>query len=212
MEKYELSEQELEEMDIQPPLPSWLHITEKGTMKVNEVAFCDEFLQNRTLKCIGGTFRDIHGEVDEEEIKHEIAQILMEHVSEGICAKVKNITGTLKLKCYSEPPQLREDEIHLLNGVLNINGEFADVQQFCTNRLNADYDMSAPPPEKFISFLSDLLEPDDITTLQEFLGYLLIPSTRGQAMLSIIGNGGEGKSVLGTVIKEIFGNSMIDSL
>jgi putative DNA primase/helicase len=205
-----LSEQDLEEMDIQPPLPPWLHITEKGTAKVNEVAFCDEFLHNRSLKCIVGAFRDIHGEVDEEEIKHEIAQILMEHVSEGICTKVKNITGTLKLKCYSEPPQLREDEIHLLNGVLNINGEFADVQRFCTNRLNVDYDRAAPPPETFISFLSDLLEPDDITTLQEYLGYLLIPSTRGQAMLSIIGNGGEGKSVLGTVVKEIFGSSMVE--
>jgi putative DNA primase/helicase len=211
MEKHEvLSEQDMEEMDILPPLPPWAFVTPKGTIKVNEVAFCDEFLASRALKCIGGAFRDIRSEVDEEEIKHEIARILMEHVSEGICTKVKNITGTLKLKCYSEPPQIREDEIHLLNGVLLTSGEFAAVQRFCTNRLNADYDNAAPPPEKFISFLSALLEPDDITTLQEFLGYLLIPSTRGQAMLSIIGNGGEGKSVLGTVVKEIFGNSMVE--
>jgi putative DNA primase/helicase len=199
-----------QEMDIQPPLPPWAFLTQKGTIKVNEVAFCDEFLQTHNLKCIGGAFRDMSGEVDEEEIRHEIAQILMEHITDGICTKVKNITGTLKLRCYSEPPELREDEIHLLNGVLQTSGEFADVQRFCTNRLNVDYDRAALPPETFISFLSDLLEPDDITTLQEYLGYLLIPSTRGQAMLSIIGNGGEGKSVLGTVVKEIFAGSMVE--
>jgi putative DNA primase/helicase len=61
-----------------------------------------------------------------------------------------------------------------------------------------------------LTFLDDLLEPNDITTLQEYLGYLLIPSTRGQAMLSIIGNGGEGKSVLGTIIKDIFKSSMVE--
>jgi putative DNA primase/helicase len=190
--------------------PSWIIVSPKGKLTVNEVVFCEEFLVNRPLKCIGGQFRDIRGEVAEDEIRHEIAQILMEHVTDGICTKVKNITGTLKLKCFSEPPEVREDEIHLLNGVLQTNGEFTEVKRFCTNRLNADFVVAAPPPEKFISFLSDLLEPADITTLQEFLGYLLIPSTRGQAMLSIIGNGGEGKSVLGTVVKEIFGSNMVE--
>jgi len=197
-EMLELEEQEEQDTHL---LPSWAFVTPKGAIKVNEVVFCDEFLQNRSLKCIGGVFRDIQGEVDEEEIKHEIAQILMEHISDGICTKVKNITGTMKLRCYSEPLEVREDEIHLLNGVLRTDGAFTPERRFCTNRLNADFDVAAPLPEKFIFFLSDLLAPDDITTLQEFLGYLLIPSTRGQAMLSIIGNGGEGKSVLGTIMK-----------
>ena len=211
MEQEEMLEQEAQEseQDAQP-LPSWAFITPKGAIKVNEVLFCDEFLQNRTLKCIGGMFRDIQGEVDKEEIKHEVAQILMEHITDGICAKVKNITGTLKLRCYSEPPEVCENEIHLLNGVLHTNGKFFSERRFCTNRLNADFDVAAPPPEKFISFLSVLLAPDDIVTLQEFLGYLLIPSTKGQAMLSLIGNGGEGKSVLGTIIKDIFGSSMVE--
>ena len=207
-EVLEQEEQELEQ-DTQP-LPPWAFVTPKGAIKVNEVLFCDEFLQNRTLKCIGGVFRDIRGGVDEEEIKHEIAQILMEHITDGICSKVKNITGTLKLRCYSEPPEICEDEIHLLNGILRTNGDFSPTLKFCTNRLNAYFDIAAQLPEKFIFFLSDLLATDDIATLQEFLGYLLIPSTKGQAMLSIIGNGGEGKSVLGTIIKDIFGSSMVE--
>jgi len=190
--------------------PPWVIVSAKGKLTVNEVEFCKMFLQNRNLKCIGGQFCDMNGEVSEDEIKHEISKIITEHIVEGVSGKVKSVTETLKLRCYSEPPTVHEDEIHLLNGILRTNGEFAGTQQFCTNRLNAEYIPETPSPERFIQFLSDLLEADDITTLQEYLGYLLIPSTKGQAMLSIIGNGGEGKSVLGAIIKDIFKNSMTE--
>jgi len=190
--------------------PSWLIIDEKGKRKINEVEFCRGFLKIRNLKCIGGQFRDVNGEVDDEEVRHEISGIITEHITENVYNKVKNLAGMLKIVCYSDAPKANEDEIHLTNGVLYTDGYFAPEQRFCANRLNAEYDPTAPPPEKFLSFLVDLLEPDDIITLQEYLGYLLIPSTKGQAMLSIIGNGGEGKSVLGTVVKDIFGSSMTE--
>ncbi len=45
--------------------------------------------------------------------------------------------------------------------------------------------------------------------MQEYLGYCLIPSTKGQAMLFIIGNGGEGKSRIGVVLQEIFKGAMV---
>jgi putative DNA primase/helicase len=190
--------------------PPWVIVSPKGKLSVNEVEFCKMFLQNRDLKCIGGQFRDMNGEVSEDEIKHEIAEIIMQHIEKSIASKVKSVTETLKLRCYSEPPEIHEDEIHLLNGVLKTDGGFTPTQQFCTNRLNVEYNPEALLPEKFLKFLGDLLEPNDIATLQEYLGYLLIPSTRGQAMLSIIGNGGEGKSVLGTIIKDIFKSSMVE--
>ena len=57
-------------------------------------------------------------------------------------------------------------------------------------------------------FLSELLEPEDIPALQEYLGYCLIPSTKGQKMLMLIGKGGEGKSRIGVVMNAIFGLNM----
>ena len=45
----------------------------------------------------------------------------------------------------------------------------------------------------WLRFLSELLYPEDIPTLQEFIGYCLIPSNKGQRMMVIKGNGGEGK-------------------
>ena len=47
-------------------------------------------------------------------------------------------------------------------------------------------------------FLDGLLIPEDILTLQEYLGYLLIPSTKAQKMLVMTGKGGEGKSRIET--------------
>ena len=131
--------------------PPWIIVSPKGKLSVNEVEFCKMFLQTRDLKCIGGQFRDIHREVDENEIRHEIAEIIMQHIEEGVSSKVKSVTETLKLRCYSESPEVSENEIHLLNGVLRTNGDFSSELRFCINRLNADFDVAAPPPEKFIS-------------------------------------------------------------
>lgn len=53
--------------------------------------------------------------------------------------------------------------------------------------------------------MQELLNEQDVLTLQEYMGYLLIPSTRAQKMLMISGNGGEGKSRIGKVLFEIMG-------
>ena len=43
-----------------------------------------------------------------------------------------------------------------------------------------------------------------------FIGYCLIPSNKGQRMMVIKGNGGEGKSQIGAVLSTIFGTNMKD--
>ena len=53
-----------------------------------------------------------------------------------------------------------------------------------------------------------LLTQEDIVTLQEFMGYCLIPSTKGQKMLFLIGQGGEGKSRIGIVMRRLLGSNM----
>ena len=55
-----------------------------------------------------------------------------------------------------------------------------------------------------------LLYPEDIPTLQEYIGYCLIPSNKGQRMMILKGNGGEGKSQVGAVLGHLFGVNMKD--
>ena len=58
---------------------------------------------------------------------------------------------------------------------------------------------------------SMMLDEADISTLQEYLGYCLIPSTKGQKMMLIVGKGGEGKSRIGLVLKRLMGDAASSS-
>lgn len=44
-------------------------------------------------------------------------------------------------------------------------------------RLPVVYNPDAPTPTKWIAFLDELLYPEDIPMFQEFVGYLLLPTT-----------------------------------
>ena len=77
-------------------------------------------------------------------------------------------------------------------------------------RLPVAYNPNAPSPTRWLAFLDGLLYPEDIPTLQEFIGYCLIPSNKGQRMMVIKGSGGEGKSQIGAVLAALFGSNMKD--
>lgn len=190
-------------------LPEWM--LDKTT--VNELKFCKNFVETHPLKCIKGRFYDYNGLVDENALGNEIYRMLRQGVWSGFSKKVTLIMETLRHFCYSEPIFSDTRFIHLNNGKLDLNGNFYPQKEFCANRLNITYNPNvwngAYYPEQFLTFLLELLTPEDVTTLQEYLGYLLIPSTKGQKMMFIIGQGGEGKSRIAIVLREIFGESMI---
>ena len=81
-------------------------------------------------------------------------------------------------------------------------------KEFCMNRLPVRYVPDAPEPSRWLTFLGQLLVPEDIITLQEFMGYVLLPTTKGQKMMIVIGKGGEGKSRIGRVLRALLGDSM----
>ena len=66
----------------------------------------------------------------------------------------------------------------------------------------------APAPTRWLQFLNELLYEEDIPALQEYIGYCLLPVTKAQKMLLMVGKGGEGKSRIGLILRELFGNSM----
>ena len=181
--------------------------------KLNEPLFCKAFISDYPLIFCNNRFYDADGEVSEETLAYKIYEVVISYLKSNVAAVVKRLLEAMKLYCFSEPLVPKEDEIHLLNGVLKTDGTWIPEKRFCVNRLNISYDPEIRNgvyyPEKFISFLMDMLDTEDIITLQEYLGYCLIPSTKGQAMLFIIGNGGEGKSRIGVVLQEIFKSAMI---
>ena len=114
----------------------------------------------------------------------------------------------LRTETYTPEWKPQLDRIHLQNGTYFLAERgFVPEKELCLNRLPVEYQPDAPAPTKWLEFLDDLLIPEDILTLQEYLGYLLIPSTKAQKMLVMTGKGGEGKSRIGLLLKKLFGEA-----
>ena len=184
--------------------PSWYD----GKM-IDEVAFCASFLHQHPMKCVRNRLFTVDGMIEDEgKIQQMILDEVMTCQSIGIAKKVKSLFDTVKLMAYSDPLPIETDRIHVTNGTYFLNGTFTGDKTYCNNRMKVKYNPNAPQPQRWLHFLSDLLVPEDIPTLQEYLGYCLIPSTKGQKMLMLIGKGGEGKSRIGLMMRSILGDSM----
>lgn len=185
--------------------PAWL----TKDRQIKEVVYCCDFLSRHPMKCIHGKFFTVDGMVpDEGSLKQEIFDDISEWKDTGVARKVEDLLKSIKMMAYAEDIPLRYDRIHVANGTWYLDGHFSEDKEYCRNRLDVAYNPSANAPEVWLSFLKDLLEPEDIQTLQEYLGYCLIPSTKAQKMLMLIGKGGEGKSRIGLVMRSLMGINM----
>ena len=161
------------------------------------------------MLCIRDAFFTTEGQVtDETMLKKDILDRIKPYVTSGVAKRAASLLGALRVECWSPPLPVYQDRIHTANGTLFLDRGFTEEKDFCVNRLPVRYEPNAPPPRKWMAFLDDLLEPDDIMTIQEYMGYCLIPSTKGQKMLIITGRGGEGKSRIGLVLRSLLGKNM----
>ena len=176
---------------------------------INEVLFCQQFLDKHPMKCVRGRLFTVDGLIEDEG---QIGNLILEEISGVLTANlsktVANLLASIKLQAYSPPLPIETDRIHVANGTYFMDGSFSTDRSYCNNRLTVTYNPDAPTPKKWLQFLSELLQPEDIPTLQEFLGYCLLPTTKGQKMLMLIGKGGEGKSRIGLVMRSLLGDSM----
>ena len=192
-------------MDMTPQAwPEWY-----DGRHINEVLFCQQFLDKHPMKCVRGRLFTVDGLIEDEG---QIGNLILEEISGVLTANlsktVANLLASIKLQAYSPPLPIEADRIHVANGTYFMDGSFSADKSYCNNRLTVSYNPNAPTPNRWMQFLSELLQEDDIPTLQEFLGYCLLPTTKGQKMLLLIGKGGEGKSRIGLVMRSLLGDSM----
>ena len=179
---------------------------------VNEAAFCREFLSKNKLIYADNAFFTPDGRLtDPLLLKEKIYAELECCAAKNIPRTISNIVEIMKLAAHAESFPPKPDEIHVQNGTLRIDGSFlAGRPEIVRSRFPIDYNPQAGKPVVWLRFLSDLLYPEDIPTFQEYIGYCLIPSTKGQRMMILKGEGGEGKSQIGPVLARLFGCNMKD--
>ena len=179
---------------------------------INEALFCDEFLSSRKIIFANGAFFTPDGRVtDDLPLRGEIYEELKCCAVNNIPRKITNILEVMKLAAHVDDFVPETDKIHLANGTLTLDGNFTEGRpDIVRSRLPVAYRPDASAPARWLSFLDGLLYAEDIPTLQEFIGYCLIPSNKGQRMMVIKGNGGEGKSQIGAVLGALLGSNMKD--
>ena len=84
-------------MNSKPYFQEWF---EDG--QIDEVAFCENFLQRMPLKCINGIFFSYDGMLPDSEVEKEIYRMVKPVLTKGISKKVKQLLEVLKLEAYSE--------------------------------------------------------------------------------------------------------------
>ncbi|MDO4459477.1 MAG: phage/plasmid primase, P4 family [Clostridia bacterium] len=177
--------------------------------KLNEKQYCLLYQFKHPMKNIDGVLYDVNGRVDPKLVKREIMADVSKIWSCNLAKKVKDVYDAMMIINTEEDLPLETDKLHVKNGTYYLeSGEFKPQKFICRNRLAVDYNPSCPAPAKFMEFMSQLFHEEDIPTVQEYLGYCMIPTTKAQKMMILVGNGGEGKSVLAYVLRSIFGDGM----
>ena len=174
---------------------------------INEPIFCREFLERHKLAYTENSFFTTEGRVtNEDAMRQTIYQQLEPFIVTGMSKKVDDIMKDLRIKAQVTGLLPQTDRVHVQNGTVFLDGSFSEAKnEIVRSRFPVRFNPKVKKPERWLRFLSDLLRPEDIPTLQEFIGYCLIPSNAGQKMLVIKGSGGEGKSQIGNVLSKLFG-------
>ena len=184
----------------------------KNGLQINYANFVDVFAANKHCIYCNGTFYTPDGMVSNADIRKEIATTLKNH---GWSAKLDAPTSSLfnSLKDLQSVERLPVDEtvIPFKNGNLHIDKkvwEFRENEKLQTPyRLAVDYVDEVKPMPLFTKWLCDVFAQEDLKTIQDMLGYLLVPVTAAQEAFFLVGDGGVGKSVLGIILDAIFGNA-----
>ena len=144
-------------------LPKWF-----DGKKVDEAAFCRDFLTGYPMICVSGSFFIKDGRVcDENLLRRKIYNAVSPYIKTGLAKKLDGLLELLRVEAYTPDLPVKEDCIHVANGTYRLDGGFTKDKEFCRNRLPVAYHPDAPKPVRWLSFLNELLIPEDILT-QDF--------------------------------------------
>ena len=149
-------------LPFEDSLPDWF-----DGKRINEVLFCQQFLDKHPMKCVRGRLFTVDGLIEDEG---QIGNLILEEISgcltSGLSKVVANLLASIKLQAYSPPLPIETDRIHVANGTYFMDGRFSEEKSYCNNRLTVSYNPNASAPNRWLQFLSELLQEDDIPTLQ----------------------------------------------
>lgn len=186
----------------------------QGRPQINYKLFVDAFAKHNNLVYCNGVFYNHNGSVTNQSIRKDIANSLGDAGWTGkIDAPTNSIFTSLKDMYTVDELPVNVNVIPLANGDLHIgknqwvfrHGE----KKHCPYRLCVDYTPVNKPTPLFDKWLNDVFAPEDIPTVQEIMGYCLVPTTAAGEAFFIVGDGEAGKSGLGTILMGLLGKASV---
>jgi P4 family phage/plasmid primase-like protien len=105
-------------------------------------------------------------------------------------------------------------KIAVQNGLLDVETQtFTDFNEneMAFHEINVKYDPAAECPN-FEEFMRQVVNPDDLATIHEWSGFLLLPDYRFHKLLWVHGAGRNGKGVWQRTMEAILGESNVSSI
>ena len=196
------------------------YTTNRGTLKLNDGIMGQLYRDFNEMVFANGAFYCPDGMKKAGMVERELQETISQRITIDIAANTTKTYKALKMQAYEDSFDFSDKMIiPFKNGDMSVNPKRQWVfrlngKQPVPYRLPIDYIplYNKIPTPNFNKWLNDLFYPEDIITLQEYLGYCLLPTTIGQMMLLIVGEGGCGKSIIKDILKAIFGESMTTPL
>ncbi len=199
----------------------WVVQKRNGDTDICPSDFVDWFAKAFDMRYVLGRFYAADNPVPEDSIKRYIYHCIKPHVKIS-AQRVSSILALLAIETECPSPRLNGDSIYFANCTFRLTYQAPTAQPaiilrkhaeepVCFSRVPHEFDATVGEPTRLLAFLDELFHPDDIPTLQEYLGYCLMPNTKAQKALFIIGKGGEGKSRLTVLMKLVLGEGAVVS-
>lgn len=144
-----------------------------------------------------------------EEVLHaRVCRVLREDYRPGHAETVRHVLRAELDRLSVDPVP---DLINFRNGMLRWADPAADPvphdhRYLSTVQLPVSYRADAQCPE-VDAFLAEAVAPDDVMRVWEVIGYLMMSGNPLQRAILLTGGGGNGKSVLLEIIKQLLGRS-----
>ena len=186
----------------------------KGNPQINYKRFVDVFAHiNKCVYC-NGVFYNPDGAISGQIIRKDIANTIGDAGWTGkIDAPTNSIFTSLKDMYSVDELPVDANIIPLANGDLHISKDEwvfrLGEKKHCPYRLNVNYVPTEKPTPLFDKWLDDVFAPEDIPTVQDIMGYMLVPTTAASEAFFIVGDGEAGKSGLGTILMGILGKASV---
>ena len=191
-------------------IPDWYEPTEKGLRFLPGV-LAKELSENQQVFFAAEQHFNYRGGVYTEMSEMEAQRLVQDKmlVRESKMSQIIDAEKQWRLLVQRDIRELNANPyiINVRNGLYNVledNLTPHDPNYYSTVQLNVTYDKKADCP-LFKKFLAESMGGDmeQVTLIQEMLGYFLIPVNSAQKCFVIVGAAGAGKSVLLRVLNDV---------